>query len=136
MRIFSAAAIAATALALSSCVTTTSQVSDSTFRPPEGAYRLIVMQPDISCGVLTAGGAIEHREDWTETARGNVLEALRQQQNKRGADVTIAATRAEMGGDQAIVSDLLFLHQAVGNAIKQHKYSMLPLPTKKDKFDW
>ena len=53
-----------------------------------------------------------------------MLNALHQQQLKRGADITIAATRAEAGGDPAVVSDLLFLHQAVGNAIKIHKYSV------------
>lgn len=57
---------------LSAC-TVTQQVADSGFRPPEGNYKLLVMQPDISVGVLTAGGAFEFREDWTEQARQNVL---------------------------------------------------------------
>ena len=37
----------------------TRQVADSGFRPPAGNYRVIVMQPDISVGVLTAGGGVE-----------------------------------------------------------------------------
>ena len=129
-------ALLAATILLSACATTTRQVADSSFKPPTGDYRLIVMQPDISCSVLTAGGGLEPREDWTEQARGNVLTALRQQQSKRGGAVTIASTRAEAGGDPALVSDLLFLHQAVGNAIKLHKYSVFTLPTKKDRFDW
>ena len=45
--------------------TVTNHVADSSFRPPRGNYKLLVMQPDISVGVLTAGGAFEFREDWT-----------------------------------------------------------------------
>jgi hypothetical protein len=123
------------ALTLSAC-TATQQVADSGFRPPQGNYRVIVMQPDISVGVLTAGGAFEVREDWTTTARENVTNALAAQQAKRGGDITIARTRAEAGGDPQQLSELVWLHNAVGQAIKLHKYAAVSLPTKKDKFDW
>lgn len=136
MRIINLAAIAATAFALSACTTTTHQVADSGFRPPQGNYRVIVMQPDISVGVLTAGGTVEPREDWTNQARENVLKALTAQQVKRGGDITIASTREEAGGDPAQVADLIRLHTAVGQAIKLHKYSVFTLPTKQNKFDW
>jgi hypothetical protein len=127
--------IAAVALTLSAC-TATKQVADSAFSPPQGDYRVIVMQPDISVGVLTAGGGFEHREDWTNQARLNVTNALAAQQSKRGGDMTIARTREQAGGDPQQLSELIWLHNAVGHAIKVHKYSTLPLPTKKDKFDW
>jgi hypothetical protein len=94
------------------------------------------MQPDISVGVLTAGGAVEHREDWTSQARENVLKALQAQQGKRGGDITVASTREQAGGDPATVADLYWLHDAVGRAIRTHKYSPMPLPTKQGKFDW
>lgn len=128
-------AITAMAMGLSAC-TTTRQVADAGFKPPQGNYRLIVMQPDISVGVLTAGGSFEHREDWTKQSRDNVLKALRSQQAKRGGNTTIAATREAAGGDPRMVSDLYWLHTAIGRAIRTHKYSPAPLPTKKDKFDW
>jgi len=94
------------------------------------------MQPDIFVGLLTAGGSIESREDWTNQARDNVLKALLAQQTKHGGDFKIATTREEAGGDPATVSDLIWLHAAVAQAIRQHKYGEQPLPTKKDKFDW
>lgn len=130
-------ALAATVLFLTAC-TTTRQVADVNFRPPDGDYKLIVMQPDIAVGLLTAGGAVEQREDWTNQARENVLKALATQQAGRGGSTTIAATRAEIGGDPAAVADLIGLHNAVGQSIKLHKYwgPALALPTKKDKFDW
>lgn len=130
------AAIAAAALTLSACATSTRQIADSDFRPPQGSYRVIVMQPDISVGVLTAGGAVEPREDWTNQARENVISALAAQQSKRGGDITIARTRQQAGGDPEQVAELIWLHNAVGQAIKLHKYSVFTLPTKQEKFDW
>ena len=127
--------VVAAALTLCAC-TTTRQVADVGFRPPEGNYRLIVMQPDISVGVLTAGGAVEPHEAWTNQARENVLKALEKQQADRGGATKVAATREEAGGDPATVADLYWLHNAVGNSIKLHKYMGLALPTKKDRFDW
>src|SRR5688572_33477552 len=82
------AAIAVVAITLSAC-TTTQQVADSAFSPPRGDYRVIVMQPDISVGVLTAGSGFEHREDWTNQARLNVTNALAAPQSKRGGEMTI-----------------------------------------------
>lgn len=122
-------------LMLSGCAVTR-QVADNGFRPPKGDYRLIVVQPDISVGILTAGGAIEPQEEWTNQARANVLKALTAQQSARGGQTKVAATREEAGGDPALISDLIELHKAVGASIQMHKYGMLPLPTKKDRFDW
>jgi len=128
-------AVTAMAVALSAC-TSTRQVADSGFKPPKGNYRLIVMQPDISVGVLTAGGSFEHREDWTKQARNNIISALRTQQTNRGGSTTIATTREAAGGDMQMVTDLYWLHSAIGRSIRIHKYSPMALPTKQGKFDW
>lgn len=122
-------------LCLSAC-TTTRQVSDSGFRAPEGNYKLLVLQPDISVGVITAGGAFEFREDWTEQAKRNVVKSLTAQQAKRGGQIKVAATREDTGADPALVADLVWLHTAVGQAVAMHKFAPFPLPTKKDRFDW
>jgi hypothetical protein len=123
------------AFSLVAC-TTTRQVSDSTFQPPSGDYDLIVMQPDITVSLLTAGGALEAREDWTKQARENVLKALAAQQSSRGGRTKIAATREEAGWNADDVADLTRLHKAVGLSIQLHKYAGVALPTKKDRFDW
>jgi hypothetical protein len=127
---------AALLIFLTGCATTTRQVANADFRPPEGNYRLIVVQPDISVGVLTAGGIVEPHEEWTNQARENVLKALATQQAGRGGETKIAHTREETGADPRLVSDLIWLHKAVGASIQLHKYAMLTLPTKKDRFDW
>lgn len=127
--------IFAVVLAVSAC-TTTRHVSDNGFRPPQGSYRLLVMQPDINVGVLTAGGMVEPREDWVEAARRNVTQSLISRQNRQGRRTKVARSREDTGGDPALVEDLTDLHNMVGAAIMLHKYSTFPLPTKRDKFDW
>ncbi|MCC7461385.1 MAG: hypothetical protein IT480_02865 [Gammaproteobacteria bacterium] len=128
--------IAVAVLAILAACTTTQQMADSGFRPPGGDYRLVVMQPDITVSLLTAGGGLEPRADWTDQARENVIKALIAQQADRGGNVTVAATREQAGGDPQAVADLIRLHDAVGAAIMVHKYLNVPLPTKKDRFDW
>jgi hypothetical protein len=134
MRILRAASLAVMAFVLGGCAST--QRASTDFRPPEGQYRVIAMQPDISVGVLTAGGSVERREDWTTQARENIVKALQQQQTKRGGDLVVAATREDAGGDSQAVSDLIYLHEAVGQAIRLHKYTQFTLPTKQNRFDW
>ena len=130
-----ARAALASALLLGGC-THTKQLADIGFQPPEGSYRLIVLRPDVTVGLLTAGGAVEPREEWTTTARANILHAIEAQQAGRGGTVTIAATRDVTGSTPVAVADLDRLHAAVGAAIRIHKYVGLALPTKKDRFDW
>lgn len=120
---------------LSGC-TVTQHAADSDFRPPQGNYKLLVMQPDISVGVLTAGGGFEFREDWTKQATQHVLASLRTQQASRGGQTKVAATREDTGADPELVADLVWLHNAVGQAVRMHKFAPQPLPTKNGRFDW
>ena len=135
MRTMSAAAAAIAALLLCACETTRQQ-TETGFHPPKGTYHLIVMQPDVTAGLLTAGGVVEPREDWTNQARDNVVKAVEAQETRHGAVVKIAATTQDAGWDPAATENLVLLHRAVGTAIAMHKYGMQPLPTKKDRFDW
>jgi hypothetical protein len=95
------------------------------------------MRPDIAVSLLTAGGTLEPREDWTNTAREHVLHAVRKQQLAKGGTTRIATTREEAGGTPEVVLELERLHEAVGQSIQLHKYvPYASLPTKKDTFDW
>jgi len=125
------------AFALHAC-STTHQLSTPDFRPPEGAYKVIVMTPDVQVGVLTAGGRLEPREEWTKQARDNLLTSLRAQQQRRGGRATIAMSAEEAGADPQMVVSLDRLHEAVGQSIRLHKYtdSLASLPTKATSFDW
>jgi hypothetical protein len=97
-------ATAVAALALGACVQT-KQYADVQFTPPQGDYKLLVMRPDVSVGSVTTGGMVEQRADWTETARANLLAALKAQQAGRGGNVLV----------------LERLHYAVGSMIALHK---------------
>lgn len=121
-------------LCLGGCVTAppTTQ-SSADFKRPEAGYKLVVMKPDIAVSVLTAGGLNEPREDWTTTARENVLMSLRAQQARRGGNATITMT----SGDDPALLELNRLHEVVGQSILLHKYTPYgALPTKADSFDW
>ena len=135
MRMIRAAAAATVVLSLCACETTRQQ-TNANFHPPKGTYQVIVMSPDVTAGLLTAGGIVEPREDWTNQARDNVIKAVEAQETRHGAVVKVAATAKDAGWDPAATEDLVLLHRAVGTAIAMHKYGMQPLPTKKDRFDW
>jgi hypothetical protein len=135
MRTISSAALAISTLILAGCAVTQQQAA-SGFHPPPPGYHLIVMQPDVAVGQVTAGGVVEQREDWTNQGRDNVLKALAAQEAAQGAVARIATSVDETGWDPAAARDLIALHRAVGAAIAAHKYGAFPLPTKKDHFDW
>jgi hypothetical protein len=119
---------------LCACATKKAQVN-SDYHPPTGTYRLIVVEPDVTAGELTAGGVFDQREDWTEQARSNIVAALQRNQGAHGGEVKIAATPEETGWDPAALQDLVLLHRQVGSAIEIYKYGT-PLPTKLNRFDW
>ena len=124
-------------LALGGCVQTR-QIADVAFTPPQGNYSLIVMRPDVQVGIVTTGGLVEPRADWTEQARTNLLRALAEQQAGRGGRTRILETREGVAGVSAeAVAELERLHQAVGQSIALHKYMGLNLPTKRRQgVDW
>ena len=121
------------AVAVSGCVQSR-QYADVQFTPPQGDYRLLVMRPDVTVNSLTTGGMSEPRADWTEQARSNIINSLRNEQSERGGKVLILARRNELPNVSAEeIADLERLHFAVGNSIALHKYSGASLPTKRGK---
>ena len=132
-------AAAVAALALTACVQTR-QYADVQFSPPQGDYSLLVMRPDVTVGSVTTGGMVEPRADWTETARANLLAALKAQQAGRGGRVLVLERRdglVDRGVSAETVAELERLHYAVGSSIALHRYSGAYLPTKRGKgLDW
>jgi hypothetical protein len=129
--------LSATTLTLTGCVQTR-QIADVEFTPPQGDYSLIVMRPDVQVGLLTTGGLVEPRADWTDQARTHLLRALTEQQADRGGKTKILETREGIPGISAeTVAELERLHAAVGSSIALHKYMGLELPTKRRQgIDW
>ena len=129
--------LSASSLALTGCVSTR-QIADVEFEPPSGDYSLIVMRPDVQVGVVTTGGLVEPRADWTDQARTHLLRALAEQQADRGGRTRILETREGIAGVSAeTVAELERLHAAVGASIALHKYMGATLPTKRRQgLDW
>lgn len=130
-RLSNVAAMGALALSLSACVQTR-QIADLQFTPPQGDYKLLVMRPDVTVGSVKAGGLTEPRADWTETARANVVAALRAQQSGRGGQTLVLDRRNALPNVPAdTIADLERLHNAVGSSIALHKFAGAELPTKR-----
>ena len=129
--------VSAASLALAGCVQTR-QYADVEFTPPQGDYDLIVMRPNVQVGIITTGGLVEQRADWTDTSRAHILNALRQQQAGRGGRTLIVERREDVAGFPAErVADLERLFAAVGSSIIFHRYMGLTLPTKRRRgIDW
>ena len=124
-------------VALAGCVQTR-QYADVEFTPPQGNYKLLVMRPDVTVGSVTTGGMVEPRADWTETARANLITALKAQQAERGGNVMVMERRDSLPGiEPETVAELERLHYAVGQSIALHRYNQRNLPTKRGKgLDW
>jgi len=117
--------------ALSGCVQSR-QFADVQFSPPSGDYKLLVLRPDVTVGSLTTGGMVEPRADWTQQARGHIIEALRSQQAARGGNLTIVEHRSQLPGvTEEELADLERLNFAVDQSIVKHKYLGNTLPTKR-----
>ncbi len=129
--------IGAAAISLSACVQTR-HYADVEFTPPQGNYKLLVMRPDVTVGSVTTGGMVEPRADWTETARANLLAALKAQQAERGGNVLVMDRRDSLPGiEPETIAELERLHYAVGQSIALHRYNGRYLPTKRGKgLDW
>ena len=110
MRNSAIAAAIAIGLTLSGCVQT-EQYADLQFNPPQGDYKLIVLRPDVSVGSVTTGGMTEPRADWTESARANLVAALKAQQSARGGKVLVIERRSEPRFAQETLARLFFGNQ-------------------------
>ena len=123
----------ASSVALAGCVQTR-QFADLQFTPPQGDYDLLVLRPDVSVGSVTTGGMVEPRADWTETARANIVAAIKAQQAARGGEVLVADRRSDVPNvDAETVAEIERLNYAVAQSIVLHKYLGMTLPTKRRK---
>lgn len=111
-------------------------ISES-IRPLTSGARVLLMPSDIELYVLTAGGMLEPKADWTAAARLHVTDALREELQTKNVQLLHYQPPTDMPSIDHAHQQLLRLHEAVGRTILQHKY--IPeraLPTKKDRFDW
>jgi hypothetical protein len=93
--------------------------------------KILVVQPDINLGELTAGGLVEPRADWTTAAKGFVGTRL----NAFLARKKVAAAEPGDFTDPHEVQ-LTKLHDAVGGEIIVHIVANIELPNKKNALNW
>ncbi len=131
-------AVAALLLAVfvSGCAITNSHVSTNGVPTPGSSPKVLVMVPDVELYVFTAGGLNETNAEWTATAKGHVDTALAEILESMSVSAVDYEVVQDVGPESLAEAQVLKLHEAVGAAIIDHKYSIYPLPTKEDSFDW
>jgi hypothetical protein len=99
-------------------------------KPAEGTPILVVM-PEVSLGMLTAGGTVEPKEEWSQNTRKYLNDGLAKAlQGKKYATASTDLAAYEDSQDQ----QMLKLNDAVTDSIAQN-IGLLALPTKTS-FDW
>jgi hypothetical protein len=99
---------------------------------------VVLVSPDIELYEVLAGGAMEPRKEWTETARRLYPQMTRELLNERGIEVKPQfAIPAEAGADDRL-RQMYLLNQAVSISILQYgrSTSSSGLRNKHGKFDW
>lgn len=121
------------ALALAGCTTTNvNTFSKDLAKPPAGA-KILLVQPDIELGLLTAAGLQEPRADWSSAARTNIASAMQQELAGRKLNTMNFNPANAMEGR---TGQIIRLHNVVGASVLAFHYGAVSLPTKKDQFDW
>jgi hypothetical protein len=132
-------AIFALGLSVTACTTPTSRTNaNATFEWTSPTKRILIVEPDIQLSLLDAGGVLEPRADWTETARGVIDKGFKDHFSKSGTEVVSS------GEPTLREAQLMKLHNAVGIAILTHLYGPAgsnsaganELPNKGSALDW
>lgn len=112
-----------------------SAVRDNFAFPSDRAVRIVLFRPDVKVTEQTTAGLEQPKADWTESARSQIANAMKAEQARRGAQVTLMP---ELSGDDAkLMADYKRLFKFVADAAIRHQlFAEKPLPTKTDKFDW
>jgi hypothetical protein len=123
-------------LFLSACANTATKSSITTLYEKEENLKILLMPIDVELSVLTAGGLLEPRSDWTEAAEKHMETALEKYQTDRGAK--LVSFDSDKNKDfEPMIAEIERLHSAVGISILTHEYiPALKLPSKAEKFDW
>lgn len=93
--------------------------------------RVVIAPIDVELFSISAGGMLEPKADWTESAHRHMKASLHQRA------LALGQRAVELSVDQADeMAELLSLHAAVAQSIAIHHNGALKLPTKDDKLDW
>lgn len=118
---------------LAACTTTSTRVADTTANKPPAGSQILLLEPKVELGLLTASGLTEPRADWSKTAKSNLALEIEAQLKTRSHGFKMIDPEAAMEGR---TGQLLLLNGAVGQSIILFNYSGVTLPTKGKAFDW
>ncbi len=120
-------------LFLAACTTTTESVQHQAYRKPitPGAG-VLLMDPDIECSAVTAGGLVEPNAAWTAQCKRSVEIALKAFMTERKADLLVYDPGELPAGKVSRYRELTKLYEAVGVAMLQRR----AFPTAQAKIDW
>jgi hypothetical protein len=95
--------------------------------------KIVIMPTDIELFSVSAGGVLEPKADWTESASRHFKSALMAKKTALGI-----ATVELSDIDADDLAEVNALHAAIARSIALHHFgpSMLQLPTKAGKLDW
>lgn len=127
--------IAAACLMMAACTTTAVRKADSV-RSPEAGATVLIVEPRIQLGMLTAGGVVEPRAEWSKDARANVLRHIQTSMTGESHKYVVGNVDDLMEGR---LGQVVRVNEAVIQAIIAHEYNGYAgakLATKKDDFEW
>lgn len=95
--------------------------------------KVVIMPTDIELFLVSAGGVLEPKADWTDAASRHFKAALLEKKKSLGASTV---ELSEKDADE--LAEVNALHAAIARAISLHHFGMssLNLPTKAGKLDW
>jgi hypothetical protein len=120
-------------LLLTACTTTSTRVADAEAPKPAAGSQVLLLEPDVQLGLLTASGITEPRADWSKAAREHLSREIAAQLTTRAHGLKMVDPEAAMDGRSG---QLLRLNNAVGHSILLFNYGGLTLPTKGKDLDW
>ncbi|GAA0390440.1 hypothetical protein GCM10009093_16320 [Brevundimonas terrae] len=127
--------IAAACLMMAACTTTAVRKAE-TVRTPEAGATILIVEPRIQLGMLTAGGVTEPREEWSQQARQYVLRHVQNSMVQDSHKFVVGNVDDLMEGR---LGQVVRVNEAVIEAIIAHEYNGYAgakLATKKDDFEW
>ena len=120
-------------LFLAACTTTTEAVQHQAYRKPvTPGTGILLMEPDIECSAVTAGGLVEPHAAWTAQCKRSVEIALQDFMAERKADLMVYDPADLPPGRVSRYRELTKLYEAVGVSMLQRRL----FPTASAKSDW
>jgi len=119
-------------LCVSACSFTDEVQHTAYGKPIVPGARVLLMDVDVECSVVTASGLVEPKADWTRQCRESVQAALAEFMTDRKAELVLYDGGAVPNGRAPRYRELAKLYEAVGRSIlNRDEY-----PTAEDKTDW